>query len=362
MTKDSGSLVNWKWEGRVVVGLDLSDRVSTWEAVDANGEARRGKVRMTAADLARTFGQAGMRVVIEAGNQAFWVNRELVRLGHEVLVLDARQMGPSRGRRKTDREDARQLVQWGVRAGRPGEDVRTVKQRTQEEQLDLTTVRMRDSLVRARGQLISSVRGALKPYGARIGEHSAESFAKFARQELEAALVAKVEPVLAAVEALTETIKEAEKGMREVLERRSEEGDRLRQVDGVGPVTTAVLLTVVGDPRRFKNGRDLAAYLGLVPGVQQSGEMDPQLGISKAGDKLARRVLVQAAHYILGAFGKDSTLRRWGLALAGEGSSIKKRKAVIAVARKLVVLLHRLWLSGEAYEPLRGCKAEAIAA
>ncbi len=117
MAKDSSSLANWQWEGRVVVGLDLSDRVSTWEAVDANGEVRRGKVRMTAEEIGKTFVQPGMRVVIEAGNQAFWVNRELVRLGHEVLVLDARQMGPSRGRKKTDREDARQLVQWGCEQG-----------------------------------------------------------------------------------------------------------------------------------------------------------------------------------------------------------------------------------------------------
>jgi transposase len=138
---------------------------------------------------------------------------------------------------------------------------------------------------------------------------------------------------------------------------RHPDSERLLQVHGVGPVTTSVYMAVVGDPRRFRRSRDVAAYVGLVPGQDQSGEEDPQLGISKAGDHLCRRVLVQCAQYILGHYGQDSALRRWGLKLAGDGKNrARKKKAVVAVARKLAILLHRLWVTGERYEPLRGCR------
>ena len=112
-------------------------------------------------------------------------------------------------------------------------------------------------------------------------------------------------------------------------------------------------MLTIEDPTRINKSRNVGAYLGLRPKQRQSGQRDPELRITKAGDRDLRRLLVQCSHQILGPFGKDSDLRRPGLELASRGGSTAKKKAVIAVALKLSVLLHRLWLTGEVYEPLR---------
>ena len=106
------------------------------------------------------------------------------------------------------------------------------------------------------------------------------------------------------------------------------------------------------DPYRFKKSRSVGAYLGLVPATDRSGERDPQKRISKEGNEMLRRLLVGSAHYVLGPFGSDSDLRRHGEKIASRGGKNAKKRAVVAVARKLAVLLHRLWISGEVYDPL----------
>ena len=117
-------------------------------------------------------------------------------------------------------------------------------------------------------------------------------------------------------------------------------------------------MLTVDDPHRFRRSRDLGCYIGLRPGRRNSGQSQPQLHISKEGNRYLRTLLVQGAHYILGPFGEDSDLRRWGLKLAERGGSNAKKRAVVAVARKLAVLLHKLWVSGEVYEPLRNHRKE----
>ncbi len=113
------------------------------------------------------------------------------------------------------------------------------------------------------------------------------------------------------------------------------------------------------DPARFPTSRDVGAYVGLVPKRSASGQRDPQLGITRAGDRMLRRLLVQAAHYTLGPFGPDTDLRRFGEKLAARGGKNAKKRAIVAVARKLAVLLHSLWSTGEVYEPLRHHPQEA---
>jgi transposase len=105
----------------------------------------------------------------------------------------------------------------------------------------------------------------------------------------------------------------------------------------------------LGRRERFAHSRDVGSFLGLRPRQKQSGERDPQLGISKGGDKYLRKLLVQCAHHILGHCGKDSSLRQWGLSKSDGGSG--KKRAVIAVARKLAVLLHRMWTTGKIFQP-----------
>jgi len=126
----------------------------------------------------------------------------------------------------------------------------------------------------------------------------------------------------------------------------------LRQVKGVGALTSLAYVLTLEKPERFPKSRDVGPYVGLVPKQEDSGESQPQLGISKAGDTMVRKLLVGSAHYILGPFGPDTDLRRYGLRLCERGGKNAKKRAAVAVARKLAVLLHRLWVSGEVYEPL----------
>jgi transposase len=138
----------------------------------------------------------------------------------------------------------------------------------------------------------------------------------------------------------------------------------LKQVQGVGTLIALTFVLTVEDPHRFRKSRDVGSYVGLRPKRRESGQSRPQFGISKEGDSYLRKLLVQGAHYVLGRHGQDSDLRRWGLNLAGHGGKNAKKRAVVAVARKLAVLLHKLWISGERYEPLRvnNARSEAAAA
>jgi transposase len=127
----------------------------------------------------------------------------------------------------------------------------------------------------------------------------------------------------------------------------------MRQISGVGVITSLVFALTIDDPNRFHKSRDVGSYVGLRPKQSESGSRRPQLSISKAGDHFVRRLLVNCAQYILGHWGPDCDLRRWGLSLMAHGGKNAKKRAVVAVARKLAVLMHKLWVSGEVYEPLR---------
>jgi transposase len=127
----------------------------------------------------------------------------------------------------------------------------------------------------------------------------------------------------------------------------------LRQVEGIGPLTALTFVLTLEDPHCFEKSRSVGAYLGLVPATARSGDRDPQKRISKEGGEMLRKLLVGSAHYILGPFGKDSDLRRPGEKIASRGGKNSKKRVVVAVDRKLSVLLHSLWVSGELYEPLR---------
>ena len=134
----------------------------------------------------------------------------------------------------------------------------------------------------------------------------------------------------------------------------------MRQVKGVGPITALAYGLTLENAEHFAKSRAVGPYLGLVPKQEDSGESQPQLGISKAGDTMVRKLLVGSAHYILGPFGPDTDLRGYGLRLCERGGKNAKKRAAVAVARKLAVLLHRLWVSGEVYEPLGYASSRAI--
>ncbi len=219
--------------------------------------------------------------------------------------------------------------------------------------MDLAKVRSRDILVSTRTGLINHVRGVLKSFGARVGAKGAPSFHGWVEGQIPEELRDALQPILTTLTTVGEQINLLDEEIERLAADVYPETGVLRQVDRVGLHTAVRFVLTVEDPKRIKDSRDVGAYFGLCPRRSQSGACDPELRITKAGDRDMRRHLVQCAQQMLGPFGKDSDLRRWGLALAGRGGKTAKKKAVIAVARKLAVLLHTLWKTGSVYEPLR---------
>jgi len=212
-------------------------------------------------------------------------------------------------------------------------------------------------LVGARTALVNAARGLAKSYGERLRKCGTQQVNRNSAAALSAELRVALEPLLAEVESLNQRIAEYDRRIEQIATEVHPEVVRLKQVKGVGTLIALTYVLTVGDPRRFRRSRDLGCYLGLRPGRRNSGSSQPQLHISKEGDRYLRTLMVQGAHYILGPFGQDSDLRRWGLKLSERGGSNAKKRAVVAVARKLSVLLHKLWVSGEVYEPLRNHNA-----
>jgi len=343
----------------ITIGVDLGDRYSQLCVVDADGGiVEEGQVRTEESKLRASFGsRARARVVMEAGTHSPWVSRLLEGLGHEVVVANPRQLRLiSQSDRKSDRYDAQVLA----RLGRVDPALlRPIRHRSAETLADREMLRARDTLVRARTQLVNHVRSAVKVTGGRLPASGTSAFVKKVSPAIPARLRPALEPVLAMITALNEALRHYERELETLADTRHPETACLRQVAGVGVVTSLAYVLTLEDPHRFAKSRSVGAYLGLRPRQHQSGDMDLQMRISKAGDRDLRRLLVQSAHYILGPFGPDTDLKRYGQRLAARGGKSAKKRAVVAVARKLAVLLHRLWVTGEVYEPLRAVARKA---
>lgn len=341
-------------EGQAVVGVDLGDRWSQVCRLDRETGAilEERRVSTTSAGFQRYFeGQrVAWLVIVESGTHTPWVRRLLESLGHQVIVAHAAKVRAiSASVRKSDERDARCLAQLGRV---DPELLSPVHTRSEEAQSALSVVRCREGLIKARTLLVNQVRGIVKSFGARLPGCSAKSFARKGSEALPPALKPALEPLLSMIGELSERIRAFDREV-EAWAQRWPVTQRLRQIKGVGPLSSLVFVLTLDDPHRFARSRSVAAYLGLVPASRSSGLSSPQLPITKHGDALLRRLLVQAAHYILGPFGQDSDLRSFGLELARRGGKSGKKRAVVAVARKLSVLMHRLWISGEDYEPHR---------
>jgi transposase len=267
-----------------------------------------------------------------------------------VLVANARKLRLIyQNKRKTDKIDAQNLARL---ARLDPKLLAPLKHRDEHTQAHLALLRSREALVEARTQLVNHVRGSVKAFGARLPKCSTHSFHKKAALQIPQELEEVLRPVLETIASLTERIKDYERKLEALAQEHYPETMLLRQVRGVGPLTALTFVLTLEDPKRFQKSRAVGAYLGLAPAKNQSGERDLQQRISKEGDEMLRRLLVGSAHYILGPFGEDSDLRRHGEKIAQRGGKSAKKRAVVALARKLSVLLHHLWISGEAYEPL----------
>jgi len=346
---------------KVVIGVDLGDKWSQLFILHRKtGEVEERRIQTTPEALNRVFCQYDpARVALEVSTHSPWVSRLLEDLGHEVVVANARMVGLIHGdRKKDDRTDAEKLC---LLADYNPELLAPVTHRSAEAQAEVAVLRARDALVATRTKLINHVRGAVKSVGGRIPKGSAAGFATSAGAAIPKELKPALEPLLRQIGEITSTIKAYDKQIAE-LGKKHPETERLRQVAGVGPITALAFVLLLGNPMRFRKSRDVGPYIGLVSRRHQTGSSDPELRITKAGDVLLRRLLVQSAQYILGPFGPECDLRTWGLALASRGRKNAKKRAVVATARKLSVLLHRMWVSGDEYEPLRhGSSAKRLA-
>lgn len=342
-----------------VVGVDLGDRWSELCWLSPQGEVvESGRVATTEEGVRRRFtGIPRHRVVLESSTHSPWVSRLLAALGHEVIIANARRVQLiAKNNQKCDTVDAELLA----RLGRVDPQLlRPVHHRTAAAQADLAVIRSRDALVRTRTLLINHVRGTVKASGSRVPRCSSSAFARVAAAAVPPGLAPALEPVLRQIATLTTEIGRLERLIEQRVASTYPAAHALMQPAGVGALTALCYLLVLEDPHRFPTSRAVGSYLGLRPARRASSTSDPECRITKAGDPLLRRLLVGSAQYILGPFAPASDLRTWGLALAARGRKNAKKRAVIAVARKLAVLLHHLWLTQEAYIPERRDRAVA---
>lgn len=347
---------------KVTTGLDVSDRFSSFCMLGSDGEVEtQGRVRTTKEALRSHFEGPRQRVVLEVGPQSPWISRLLEALGHEVIVANARMVALIHNNpRKRDPVDAENLA----RLGRADPKLLSpIQHRSQEAQVHLGILRTREAMVRARTALVNHVRGAVKSLGGRIPKCSTNSFSTKAWEHLPDSLRPALESTLDTIGHLSKQIRFFDREIKKLCDEHYPETARLQQVKGVGPMIALAFRLVIDDPLRFSDSRAVGPYLGLTRRHDDSGGSEPELPITKAGDPLLRRLLVQGAQYILGAFGPDTDLRRWGEQYVRRGGDTKqaKRKATVAVARKLAVLLHQLWITGVVYEPLRNTRWQTTA-
>jgi transposase len=343
-----------KGQPKITAGLDLGDKYTYLCLIDTqSGEViEEGRLRTTPEAFKRRFSsERPLRIAIEAGTHSPWASRVLKEeCGHEVLVANPRKVRLIyANKHKTDEIDAENLARL---ARLDPKLLYPLKHRGEDSQAHLAIIRSREALVSARTQLVNHVRGAVKSFGARLPKCPARSFHNKAPEHIPQALWPALGPILETIGSLTERIQGYDRQLETICQEHYPETELLRQVVGVGALTALTFVLTLEDPSRFAKSRSVGAYLGLVPSKDQSGERDPQERISKEGDEMLRRLLVGSAHYILGPFGRDSDLRRHGQRIASRGGKNAKKRAAVAVARKLSVLLHRLWITGELYEPL----------
>ena len=340
----------------ITIGIDLGNRKHAVCVLDAKGEiVEKCTITNTRGNLtALSRRYPGALMIMEVGMHSPWSSRFLKDLGHRVLVANPRKVRAIyQNERKSDRNDAEMLA----RIGRADEKLLyPVEHVSEEMQRDLLQIKLRDNLVRQRVDIISSVRFTLKSLGLALPSPSSEAFALKARNTLKHEhpdVLALIEPSLRVLDAMTEQIKELHRSIEAMATEKYPESEFLTQISGVGLITSMSFILTIGDPLRFKRKRDVGAFLGLVPKRDQSGDSDPNMRITKAGDSYVRKLLVGAAQYILGPFGPDSELKRKGLKIAERGGPRAKRKAVVAVARNLAVLLLTLWHDEAIYQANR---------
>jgi len=344
-----------------VIGMDVSDRYSHLCVLGMDGEVEEeSKVSTTPQAFKRRFSEMDrVRIALEVGTHSPWIGRMLEGLGHEVILANPRRVRSIyQSNDKSDRVDAEMLA----RLARVDPNLLyPVQLRSEERQAGLVVIRSRRILVETRTKLVNHVRGVCKSLGVRLPKCTAASFHRRVVSFIPEQVLPSLEPVLHQLEGIEESIRDCDRRI-ESMSREVDGVDVMTSITGVGDLTAVAYVLTLGDPSRFRRSREVGSYLGLRPRRDQSGEVDKQLRVTRAGDVYLRSLLVGCAQYILGPFGPDTALRRWGLSIAERGGRGAKKRAVVAVARKLSVIMHRLWVTGEMYRPFPEGKPEEEAA
>jgi len=341
----------------LTIGIDLGDSESAYCVLSPEGEVVEESNLVTTPEGLDEFlkGRPRCRIVIEACLHSHWVGRQLEAAGHEVVVTNPRRNALiAKSIRKNDRSDAHLLAEMGRSSLSL---LHPVCIRDEQTLAVRSLLRARRTLVRTRARLVCMVRSQCKLFALPLPSCGVEVFVKRARQHIPEILQGILTPVLDMIDSLQEQIRAYNKRIDALGKETYPVTQLLRQVPGVGEQLSLAYVVALGSPKRFKNSRDVGAYLGLVPKQRQSGSKDPQLSISKQGDREVRTLLVNAAAYIMRRTSPDTTLKRFGKRIAARGGARDRARARVAVARKLAVILHRLWTTSEVYEPLRGATA-----
>ena len=338
----------------LTIGLDLGDSTSEVCVLDREQEVlEQGKLLTDPESFRGFLGRyPGATVVFEVGSQSRWVQPLARKAGAKAIAADPRQLRLiTESRKKTDQRDAYVLARAGQ--GMP-ELLCPVEHRSEQVHADLSLMRTQELLVQQRTRLVQRIRGMVKASGHKLGSCTATYFFRQARPQIPDHLKVACAPLFVVLETIHEQLKEITRQARKMVKERYPEVERLMTVCSIGQKTALTLRLTIEDPRRIRGTRNIGAYLGLTPRKKESGNSAPQLGITKAGDRHLRRLLVLCAHHLLGHFGKDCRLRRWGLKLCERGGVNAKKRAIVAVARKLAIHLLAIWKSGEDYDPWRG--------
>lgn len=332
-------------------GIDLGVKSSVFCMVNKKGQVVSEDELPTAEScFEQTFGGIKMmRVVVEACSLAEWACRLLELLGHEAIIIDARQAkAVVRAKKKTDKIDARKLAQmartgWYTKVHRKSAAARELRSKHT----------IRQGLVSFRKRLNSQIRGIFRAHGVRVGQVAEGGFYEHI-EKLQRQIPQGVRDGMAVLLRLWDQVTRELHELTQRLKREINQDDRCRHlmtVDGIGPITASTFIATIDDPGRFENGDQVAAYLGLVPRVYQSGEQCHLGRITKEGDRLLRALLVESATVLLTRVKRRNRLKTWGRRL-------RKRKgfgkACVAVARKLACLLYTMWVSQEAFNPVKG--------
>jgi transposase len=340
-------------KGTTVIGMDVSDKLSYLCVVDGSGEVLgEDRIRTTPDSLRRWFGKrSARRVVLEVGAHSPWIDDLLRQIGHEVCVADPRTTRMIfESDRKTDRHDALQLARLGLLHP---DLVRPVVHRSRATRAALAVLRARAALVEVRSGLVNHVRGSVKPWGVRLPACSTSIFPRRAADLLPPEIAEALRPLLEQIGEISERIEAYDDQVEQMAQEQYPDTKILRRVPGVGPVTALTYVLTLERPERFRHSRAVGSYVGVTARQDQSGDVRKQLRITKAGDRTLRTLLVQCAHHILGRYGPDCDMKRWGLALCQRGGKASKKRAIVAVARRLAVLLHALWKTRGVYDPFR---------